>query len=93
MNTSDIDVMLTEKGNPCISIIVPTARLTRERMQNPVIIERAIVRAKQLLANSAWPKEIIVVLNAKLDSLRDKVGYLRFQEALAIFISPNVFKI
>lgn len=93
MNTSDVDMMLAEKGNPCISIIIATARLTRERMQNPELIERAILRAKQLLTNSAWPKEKIVALNTKLDAMRDRIGYIRFQEGLAIFISPNVFKI
>lgn len=93
MNTSDIDMMLAEKGNPCISIVIPTARFTRERMQNPELIERALLRAKQLLTNSAWPTDKIMALNAKLDSMLDKIGYIRFQEGLAIFISPNVFKI
>ncbi|HEX6891101.1 MAG TPA: hypothetical protein VF141_10410 [Chryseolinea sp.] len=93
MNTSDIDMMLAEKGNPCISMIIPTARLTRERMENPQLIERAVLRARQLLANSTWPNEKIVAMNGTLDSIRDRIGYIRFQEGLAIFISPNVFKI
>jgi hypothetical protein len=93
MNASDIDMMLAEKGNPCISMIIPTAGLTRERMQNPGLIERAILRAKQLLTHSAWPHEQIVALHGKLDSMRERIAYLRYHEGLAIFISPNLFKV
>jgi len=93
MNTYDVEMLLAEKGNPCISMIIPTARFSRERMQNPELIERAILKAKQLLNNSAWQKDKIIAINAKLDSIHNKIDHIRFQEGLAIFISPNVFKI
>src|SRR5688572_18669012 len=93
MNASDIDMMLAEKGNPCISMIIPTARFGRERMQNPELIERAILRAEQLLTHSAWPHKQIVALQVKLDSMRNRIAHMRCQEGLAIFLSPNVFKI
>lgn len=93
MNTSDIDLMLAEKGNPCISIVIPTHRYTRDRMQNPALIEKAIQKAKMFLANSAWPKEKIAQLESRFDSVLENVDYIRLQEGLAIFISPNVSQI
>ena len=62
-------------------------------MQNAELIERAILRAEQLLTNSAWPHEQIVALHGKLDSMRDRIANMRCQEGLAIFISPNLFKV
>lgn len=93
MNTSDIDLMLAEKGNPCISIVIPTHQYTRDRMQNPALIEKAIQKAKMFLANSAWPKEKIAQLESRFDSVLENIDYIRLQEGLAIFISPNVSQI
>ena len=93
MNTTGIDLMLAEKGNPCVSIVVPTHQYSRERMQNPEIIEKSIQKAKNLLANSAWPQDKVRQLMVKFDSILENIDYLRLQEALAIFISPNILKI
>ncbi len=93
MNPSDIEQLLAEKGNPCISIIVPTHRYSRERMQDPIATRKAIDQAKDLLNNSAWPKRIGQQLQEKLDSILEKIDYLRLQEGIAIFISPNISKI
>lgn len=93
MNQSDIERMLNEKGNPCISIILPTARYTRARMQNPELIQKAILKAGSLLTHSAWPKDQVINLQSKLQSLLDKIDYMRLQDGLAIFISPNIFRI
>ena len=93
MNPSDIELMLAEKGNPCISIVIPTQRYTRDRMQNPELIENALLRAKQLLRNSAWATAKINQLQSKLDSVLATIDYIRLQEGLAIFISPNISKV
>lgn len=93
MNQQDIDALLAQKGKPCISITVPTTKYTRERMQNPELIEKAIDKAKQLLTHTAWPEEQTAILHHKLDSLKDNIDYMRLQEGLAIFISTDSFKI
>lgn len=85
--------MIAEKGNPCVSITLPTIKYTRARMQNPAVIEKAIQKAKALLSHSAWPRTQVINLLLKLDLLLDKLDYLRMQEGLAVFISPNFFKI
>lgn len=93
MDTSDIDLMLTEKGNPCLSIVIPTQRHTKDRIENSELIENALLKATKLLANGAWPIDRIKLLDSKLDSILDGLDYLRLQEGLAIFISPNIYKI
>lgn len=93
MNSTDIDRMIAENGNLCISIISPTIKYTRARMQNPALIEKAIHKAKALLSHSAWPKDQVVNVQSRLDLLIDRIDYMRLQEGLAIFISPNIFKI
>jgi hypothetical protein len=93
MNKSDIDLMLAEKGSPCLSIVIPTQRYTKGRMQNSALIEKALLKAKKLLANGAWPTDKIKLLESKLDSMLAGLDYLRLQEGLAIFISPNISRI
>jgi hypothetical protein len=91
--SSDIDLMLAEKGNPCISIVIPTIRYTRDRIQNPALLENALLKAKKLLTNSAWPQHKITALESKLDSILGRIDYLRLQEGLAIFMSPTISQI
>lgn len=93
MNSTDINRMIAEKGNPCVSIILPTFKYTRARMQNPGVIEKAILKAKALLSQSAWPRTQVINLLLKLDLLLDRIDYMRMQEGLAVFISPGLFKI
>ena len=93
MNTSDIDQMLAEKGNLCISIVVPTHRYSRERIQDPKTVYKAVEKAKHLLQNSAWPKDTIQQIEIKLNAVRQKIDYLHLQDGLAIFVSPNISKL
>jgi hypothetical protein len=93
MKSSDIDTMILEKGNPCISIVIPTPRYAKGQIQNSELIERSLLRAKKLAAYSAWPQEKINQLQAKLNSLLTGIDYMRLEESIAIFISPNVSRI
>ncbi len=93
MNTSDINQMLAEKRGPCVSIVVATHRYRRERMQDPQLVTKAVQKAKQLLDNSAWPKDDIQKIVQRLDAVTEKIDYLRLQEGLALFASPNLSKL
>lgn len=93
MNIPDIDTMLAEKGKPCLSMVIPTHQYSRDRMQNPEIIEKAIQKAKRLLVNGAWNRNDIHQVEEKIQALLGSVDSMRLQEGLAIFVSPNVMKI
>lgn len=92
MKTADIDQMLAEKDNPCISIVIPTHRFSKERRLDPKVLGKAVEKAKSLLENSAWPKEKIRSLSTKIDAVVENIDYVRLQEGLAIYISPNISK-
>lgn len=93
MTHADIELMLAEKGRPCLSIIIATKKPGHERQQNHELIEKAIARAQILVKHSAWPKDDINLLQGRLKLLQGKVEQLPLAEGLAIFISPNIFKI
>lgn len=92
-NSPGLELMLMEKGNPCISMVLSTPRLGRDRMQNPELIQKAIQQAKSLLTNETWPADKVNLLKSRLDSILNKIDYLRLQEGLGIYISPGIFKI
>lgn len=73
-------------------IVVPTHRYSRERIQDPKIVYKAVEKAKHILKNSAWPKDTIQQVERNLESVRQKIDYLRLQDGLAIFVSPNISK-
>jgi len=93
MDTSDIDLMLAEKDNPCISILIATPRSANPRNANSLLIAKAINKAHLLLTHSAWPVEKVKRLEDLLDSLTSKIDTIRLQQGLAVFISPTIFKI
>lgn len=93
MSSTDINRMLAERDGPCISIILPTTRYGRGRMQNSESIEKALLKVHNLLNHSAWQKNDITLVQEKLNALLSRIDYMRLQEGLAIFISPNISKI
>jgi hypothetical protein len=93
MTSHDIEIMLAEKGKACLSIIIPTKKFGHERQQNHELIDKAITREQILVKHSSWPKEVIQQLQERLKQIPARIEQIRLDEGLAIFISPNVFKI
>ncbi len=82
--------MQNEKGQPCLSIILPTHKLSPERALNNNIIREGLAQAKSLLDTSQnWPREIITKLSVKLDDLMDQINPNSLKEGLGLFISPG----
>ncbi len=93
MKNTDIDRMIAEKGNPCISIVIATHRFSSERRQDPKVLQKAVSKAKSLLQHSAWPQVKIEMLSHKLDEVMTNLDFLRMQEGLGIFISPSISEV
>jgi len=93
MYLPDLESMLETQDQPCLSLIIPTVNYTHGRTLNPEIIQKALSKAEKLLANTAWPSEQIAQLVSKVESLKNKIDYMRLQQGLAIFISPDIFRI
>ncbi len=85
--------MLNEKGQPCLSLILTTFKLSPAREQNQEIIRKAISTGKALLrANQNWPAEILSILSDKLDELVYHLDYNHLMEGLGLFVSPHFSK-
>jgi Bacterial archaeo-eukaryotic release factor family 3 len=83
--------MLNEKGQPCLSIILPTRKLSPEREQNQEIIHQGITKAKELLkASASWPIEKIKLIESKLNAQIEGIDPNHLEEGLGIFVSPNL---
>jgi hypothetical protein len=85
----DVMTLLRERGNICISVIVPTHRLSSERKVDRYEVEKLASHAKLLLQNKYTESEgkpLVAALDAAVRSL----DYNHNTEGLGIFISKNV---
>ncbi|WP_018616436.1 hypothetical protein [Segetibacter koreensis] len=80
--------MQKEKGKICISIIVPTHRLSPERRADPVEVERMVNKAKEYLQYK-YEKDEIKPLIESLDQLYGQIDFDHNAEGIGLFVSPN----
>lgn len=85
----DLLLLQHEKGNICISIIVPTHRLSSERRVDKLEVERAIDKATQLLYYK-YPEQEIMPLLKTMDELYKSIDFNHNAEGLGLYISNNV---
>jgi peptide subunit release factor 1 (eRF1) len=84
---SAIKEMRKEKGNTCISIIVPTHRSGQDRQADSKEVQRAILTAKESVANKS-DKDIF-----EIDGLLDQIDFTRNKDGIGIFISRHIKKL
>jgi Bacterial archaeo-eukaryotic release factor family 3 len=80
--------MQQEKGNICVSIIVPTHRLSPERRVDKLEVERAINSAKQLLQYN-YPEANINPLQRSLDELYEQIDFTHNADGVGLYVSTN----
>jgi hypothetical protein len=85
----DLLELQNEKGNICISVIVPTHRLSPERRVDKLNIKRAIEKAEQLL-ELKYSEEIIKPLMKKIDELFQHIDFEHNTEGLGLYVSSNI---
>jgi hypothetical protein len=92
-NSASIDknllAMLKEKGEICVSIIMPTHNLSPERQNNPVELKKAVNQAKEYIANN-YKKEQAAPLAKAIDDLTEQVDFTHSSGGLGIFVSAGV---
>ena len=81
--------MLKDKGNICVSIIVPTHRLSPERRVDKLKVERAIDNAKLFLRSSYAEPKIKPLLQA-LDELYQEIDFTHNKDGVGLYISSNI---
>ncbi len=78
-----------EKGNICISIIVPTHRLSPERRVDPLQVKKAVKKAKDYLQYK-YTNEEIVPLMQSLDEIYGQIDFNRNADGVGLFVSRNI---
>ncbi|MBA3705290.1 MAG: hypothetical protein H0W84_05155 [Bacteroidetes bacterium] len=85
--------LLAESGVPCISMIIPTYRLSPERAQNPIILSDAVERTKDFwdkYVSGASDKKILV---QRLDNLIKEIDFNHTLDGIGIYVSLRISKI
>ena len=82
--TSHIKDMVREKGETCVSIIVPTHRVGQDRQADRLEIERAVAVAKKAVMDR--PGDLALAI----DSLFQQIDFTRNKEGIGIFVSPHL---
>ena len=85
--SSEIKNMAKEKGNTCISIIVPTHRMGQERQSDIKEVQKAVLLAKQSI-----PDEEEEILSG-VENLFEQIDFTRNKDGIGIFASPHVKKL
>jgi len=81
--------MQKEKGNICISIIVPTHKLSPERRVDHLVLEKAVRAAKKYLLHN-YREEEIKPLQQAVDELYDRIDFNHNAKGLGLFVSGNI---
>ncbi|MFZ9388516.1 MAG: hypothetical protein ACO25B_11615 [Chitinophagaceae bacterium] len=77
-----------EKGKVCVSVIVPTHRLSHERRVDLTETEKAVEQAKELLRYKFGENDIKPVVR-NLDELFKSVDFSRNQDGLGLYVSAD----
>jgi len=85
----NISALRNEKGNICITIIVPTHRFSAERKSDKSEINRAVENAKQLL-NDKYPAAETKALQRRMDELFNSLNWTHGRVGLGLYISPAI---
>jgi hypothetical protein len=93
MPKQEFDELLSETGVPCISIIVPTHRLSPDRIQDPETLSKEVERVKELL-NLQYPQsDHTNDMVEKMDELISKIDFVHSKDGIGIFVSPRISKL
>ena len=77
------------KGSVCISIILPTHRLSPDRRVDNLKLKNSITAAKQLLQYK-YPVSNIQLLMEAIDEIYDTIDFSHNSDGLGIYISSDV---
>jgi hypothetical protein len=87
--SNDLLTLQNEKSNICISIIMPTHRLSPDRRTDPVQLEKTIQQAKLLLQNK-YDNTTISPLVKAIDDWYEQIDFTHNTAGIGLFISKNV---
>ncbi|MBK9637636.1 MAG: hypothetical protein IPO63_07400 [Bacteroidetes bacterium] len=94
MLKQEIEELLSESDMLCVSIIVPTHRISPEKRNDAQTVKKAVDRAKEVLrkkfSNTENDVESII---QNIDETVEKIDYIHSKDGVGIFVSPNVARL
>jgi hypothetical protein len=88
----ELSVLLSEKGNTCISIIVPLVMYGPEREQNKRLIDRSIQRAKEWW-DQLKPDRSADGWISRLLHLKEQLDPIHPPQSIGFFLSENLQRV
>ena len=85
----DLLLLQQEKGNNCLTVIIPTHRLFPERKTDKIVVEKAYDNAV-LLIESHFGQKNSEAIKQKLKGQISRINYDHNLDGLGIYISDNV---
>lgn len=87
--TDDLRVLGNEKSDICVSIIIPTHRLSPDRRTDPVQLENAIQQVKSQLQQKFDQADTGPLIQA-MDELYEQIDFTHNTAGIGLFVSKNV---
>ena len=84
-----LNTLLEAKGEICVSIIVPTHKLSHGIQGDRIEVKKAVATAKEDLKRHASPK-VYEFMASKIDHLVDQIDFTHNEQGVGIFVSPSV---
>ena len=92
MRKEDLKALQGKFEAPCISINIPTHRVSSEKQQDYIRLKNAVKKVSETL-NSQYDKKQVKPLIDKMEQILEELDYSRLLEGLGIFLSPDIEKI
>ena len=92
MLSNDLQTLSAERSDVCISIIMPTHRLSPGRRTDPIELDNTMENVK-LDLQKKYDNETIAPLMLAMDELYEQVDFMHNIEGIGLFVSSYVKKI
>ena len=84
-----VKTLRNEKGNICVSVIVPTHRTSPDRRTDQLNTKKAIEKAERLM-NTKYPADIVSSFTNRLHELFLQIDFAHNEDGLGLFVSSNI---
>ncbi|MGN6295142.1 MAG: baeRF3 domain-containing protein [Ginsengibacter sp.] len=84
-----VKTLRNEKGNICVSLIVPTRRTSPDRRTDQLNTKKAIEKAERLMSTK-YPTDIVSFFTNRLHELFLQIDFDHNEEGLGLFVSSNI---
>lgn len=93
MKNIQINELLAERGQTCLSILLPMHRLSPERRTDIIETKKAIQKAKEFIKLKYPEFKMQQLFFSGLDELTEKIDFTHNDRGLGLFISPRIKKL